>query len=274
MSHLRIVQISDTQIGFTDSRNRSRIAEERRVPKEAIPLDYSAVDREYFQTAVGNTNQLEPAPDVVLITGDLVDCADSERQWSDYTKTAASLNPPVYELMGNHEGFTEEGLARFRRKLKKNDFYSFTIKDVLFLVLNSNYLKEPERFSEQTRLHRVFAEEELDTHRAVKHKIILLHHPLYLEDPDESEDYFTLPPTQRQWVLGLVEEHNVLAVISGHYHRNHVIRYKNTALITTGPTSEPIGQDNTGQEAQRGFRVLDLDLNTGAINHEYRRIRR
>jgi len=78
------------------------------------------------------------------------------------------------------------------------------IKNVYFLVLNSNYLKICDAHPEETKLHETFIEKDLIYNRAVKTKILLMHHPLYFEDPDEKEEYFSLPPAQRKWVLGLV----------------------------------------------------------------------
>jgi len=64
-----------------------------------------------------------------------------------------------------------------------------------------------------------------------------------------------------------------VALLSGHYHRNHIIKYKTAELITSGSVSEALGYDNDGKKAERGFRVLDLNLDTGEINHNYIKLR-
>ncbi len=266
---LRIVQISDPQLGFTDSRDRSRAAEKYGIPEQDIARRYSTRDKAYYEMAVAKMKQLDPMPDAVLVAGDLVDSPDNQEQWEDYISVTRSLGLPVYEAMGNHDGFTAKGLDYYRNVLKKRDFYSFVIKGVLVLVVNSNYLKAPDKLPEQALVHQCFIERELREHNAIKKKLILMHHPLYFEHPDEAEAYFSLPPVQRQWVLDLVETYQVRAVLSGHYHRNHITRYKQAALITSGSTSEAMGYDNDGKKATRGFRVLDLNLDTGTIAHAY-----
>jgi 3',5'-cyclic AMP phosphodiesterase CpdA len=268
-NHLRIVLIGDPQLGFTDSRNESRAAEKFGLPEPLVTRYYSTIDRMYYEAAVAKIKQLDPAPDAVLVAGDLVDSADCREQWEDYTSVTTSLGLPVYEAMGNHDGFTKEGLDTYRNVLGKQDYYSFKIKGAFFLVLNSNYLKNCDILPKEARLHQAFVERELRESSAARTKIMLMHHPLYFEDPDEEEAYFSLPPAQRMWVLGLIEKYQVRAVLSGHYHRNHIIQYKRTALITSGSTSEAMGYDHDGKKAERGFRILDLNLDTGEINHEY-----
>jgi 3',5'-cyclic AMP phosphodiesterase CpdA len=102
--------VSDTRLGFTDSRNRWRKAEQRGIPEAEIERHYSTIDKDYYELAVAKINQLAPEPDAVLITGDLVDSPDSQEQWEDYLRITKSIEFPVYEVMGNHDGFSEKGL--------------------------------------------------------------------------------------------------------------------------------------------------------------------
>jgi len=258
---LRIALVCDPQLGFT-----------QRTELEAVkknPPQGADIDRMYFQQVVERINQLDPPVEAVLVAGDMVDAADNKDQWAEYARITAALGVPVYEAMGNHDGFTRKGLNFYRNVLKKRDYYSFTMRDVFFLVLNSNYLKEPDAFVEEADAHRRFIEKEFEIHRYHSLKILLMHHPLYFEHPDEEEDYFSLPPGGRRWVLKLVEEYNVSAVLSGHYHRNHIGQYKQCSLITSGPTSMVLGIDNDGNQSDRGFRVLNLDLNSGGLSHKY-----
>lgn len=268
-TNLRLVQLSDPQLGFSDVLNRGRIAKDCGLPEESLPLQYSGIDEHCLQQAFTKLLTLDPAPDAVLVTGDMVhDWQDSE-QWESYERILKKLKLPVYEAMGNHDGFCDDGLVHYAQELRKRDAYHVTINGLFLLVINSNYLKQPELLPLDAKAHRAFVEAALETHQDMPHKLIMLHHPLYFEQPEEEEEYFTLPPESRAWLLGLAERYHVKVILSGHYHRNHVTHYNGTTLITTGPTSEAMGTNHDGSPAMRGFRVLDWNLKTGDVDHEF-----
>ncbi len=162
-----MVLVCDPQLGF------SARMESEDAPMTPSLLDMGRsipgadVDRLYFQQAVTCIRQLERMPDAVLIAGDMVDDASSLEQWQDYSRITASLDMPVYEAMGNHDGFSSQGL----------DFY-----------------------------------------------------------------------------------------------RSYISQYRQCALITSGPTSKPLGLDWDGKPSERGFRVLDIELDSGLLSHEYVRL--
>lgn len=256
---MRIVHISDTQLGFTDSRNRFRLSEELDIPEERLELEYTGIDKRYYERAVDKINMLNPRADVVVNTGDLVDSSDCARQWEDYREVTGKIESPVYEVIGNHDGFGGKG----------KEYYSFKVKGFFFLALNSQFLKKYECYRNEVLDQKEFMEKELSRNRDCEFKILLMHHPLYIQNDTEPEDYFSLPPVQRKWILDMLEEFNVSAVLSGHYHRNNLRRFSNSELITTGPVSEAMGWDWDGRTAERGFRIIDMDLRSGSISHEY-----
>ncbi|MGL1890914.1 MAG: metallophosphoesterase [Spirochaetaceae bacterium] len=257
--NFRIVHISDTQLGFTDSRNRYRLAEEQSIPEEELELLYTNTDKEYYELAVNEINRLEPKPDVVINTGDLVDSPENLTSWKDYQDITDTINSTVYEVKGNHDSTIVRG----------EDYYSFMLKGQFFIALNSQLLKNSEIYPEKFQKQKRFIENELSNNRDSKNIIMLMHHPLSFDDSDENQDYFFLPPVQRNWVIKLIETYNIKIVLSGHLHRNRILKHKNTELITTGSLSEPLGYDYNGEIAKRGFRILDINMGTNIINHDY-----
>ncbi|MGL1894568.1 MAG: metallophosphoesterase [Spirochaetaceae bacterium] len=258
-NNFRIVHISDTQLGFTDSMNRNRLAKELGRPEEDLELQYSKIDKEYYELAVKEINQLDPKPDVVINTGDLVDSPENVTAWQDYQDVTNSISSPVYEVKGNHDGPIERG----------KDYYSFTLKGLLFTVINTQFLKNSEFYPEECNKQKRFIEKELSDNRYNKNIIMLMHHPPIPHETVRNEDYFFIPAIQRKWVIELLEKYNIRAVLSGHLHRNIILKYKDTELITTGSIGEALGHDYDGEIAKRGFRVIDINLKTSVINHDY-----
>src|SRR5882724_4073230 len=80
-----LAQISDFHIG-----------------KAGSPIDIEYRTSEHLRRAVEHINRLEPRPDAVLCTGDLVDEGSPE----EYERLAALLAPltaPFYIVPGNHD---------------------------------------------------------------------------------------------------------------------------------------------------------------------------
>jgi hypothetical protein len=54
-------------------------------------------------------------------------------------------------------------------------------------VLNSQYLKESGKFPAENERRREFTEKELAENSTVKNALLLMHHPLFSETPDEDD---------------------------------------------------------------------------------------
>ncbi|HEX2396237.1 MAG TPA: metallophosphoesterase [Bacteroidales bacterium] len=260
-SVLRIVQISDVQLGFTMARSG-----EKNGKIDSLLHD---VDEKYFRRAVQLINNLSPATDVILNTGDLVNDPDNPEQWKTYSDVAAGFKAPLYEVMGNHDGWSSHGIRAFKDRFVRNDYYSFKIKNCLFVVLNSWYLKHPEQNPSESKLQKEFAEKILDTDSS-SFRILVMHFPVYIEKPDEEDAYFNLPLQERMWLLDLASANGVKLILSGHSHRNIIQEYNDSlTLITTGPVSEPLGLNSDKTPSVRGFRIIDINLNNSTYTHKF-----
>ena len=88
-----------------------------------------------------------------------------------------------------------------------------------------------------------------------------MHHSLFLQSPEETDDYFNFATDRRQHYLDLFKAHNVRYVFAGHYHRNALGRAGDLEMITTGPIGRPLGADPSG------FRVVIVTGNS--LRHVY-----
>ena len=108
------VQLSDTQIGFIDDSPQFTHSDS------------------LMKAAVDAVNALDPA--LVVITGDLVNEPYNPVQDSVYRVRKAELQPPVYEVPGNHDilPYSEENHAHYL-ELRGYDRFCFREKGCAFI---------------------------------------------------------------------------------------------------------------------------------------------
>lgn len=227
-----------------------------------------------WQTAIDHANRLKPA--FVVVCGDLInnageqeklDLAEDERRTAAYRKIAAGLDRkiPLYNVAGNHDVCNKPTLATYswyRERFGKL-WYSFNRGKCLFIVLESNILKNPVGSPQSAEEQMAWLRRTLDEadSQAFNHRIVFMHHPMCLATVDEDEQYFTMPRQRRAELLELFHNHRVAAVFSGHYHRNAYVKDGRLELVTTSSTGKPLGSDPVG------FRIVKVHRDR--IEHTY-----
>ncbi len=98
-----------------------------------------------FEDAMAKVEQLRP--DFVINIGDLIegnteDRARIEGEWDEVDAAVARLGVPFFYVPGNHD-LTNAVQREIWRKRLGADYYSFTYKDALFLVLNTEDPPQP-----------------------------------------------------------------------------------------------------------------------------------
>lgn len=209
-----------------------------------------------FEFAIASANRLKPA--FVIVTGDLVNKAGDPAFIAEYKRIAAKLDRsiPLYNVPGNHDEDNEptpQSIAAYRERFGP-DYYTFRSHDMEGFVLDGNLLKGPRHVPDEAQKQERWLRDELEKAKraGIKHLIVFLHQSLFLEDPDEPEQYFNLPVETRRRLLALFHEYGVEQVYAGHYHRNDYGRDGALEMITTGPVSRPIGNDPSG------FRIITV----------------
>ena len=94
-----------------------------------------------------------------------------------------------------------------------------------------------------------------------RHIVVFQHHPWFLSDANEPDQYFNIPRERRARYLALFREFGVRHLVSGHYHRNALARDGDLEMITTGPVGKPLG------DAKSGMRIAIV--RDGGIEHRY-----
>lgn len=211
---LRIAQICDTQLGFGG-------------------YDH---DVESFRLAVEQINAL--GPDFVVICGDLVNDGNSDKAVSDFKAIKAGFKMPCHCAPGNHDIGnvpTAKSLARYRRLIGK-DYFTFEHKGFQVVIVNTQLWKEP--MDGESDKHEAWVRATLTAAQAKKRPAIVVGHiPLYVNRPDEEDEYFSLPLVKRGQLLKLYKETGVVAVLKGHTHRQVLHHYEGMSLLTSAACS-------------------------------------
>ncbi len=218
-----------------------------------------------FEFAIATANRLRP--DFVIVTGDLVNQAGAADQAAEYKRIAAKLDAsiPIYSVAGNHDvggAPTAESLALYRSRFG-SDYFTFRSGDVAVFVLNTALMSDPSNVPEEAAQQEAWLESELAKARAAGagRIIVFQHHPLFLKDPGEPDEYFNVPRAVRQRLLAMFHKYGVTHVFAGHYHRNVLARDGELEMVTTGPVGKPLGSDGSG------MRVIEVSAE--GVKHRY-----
>lgn len=246
------MQLADPQYGmFTGNKG---------LDKEKVLVDQ----------AVEHINRLQPR--FVIVCGDLTNATPDQARYEvqvnqyqhDFSKIAPAI--PLVCVCGNHDignRPTAESIARYNEHFG-DDYFSFWVGGVFNVVLNSSLLKDPSGAPERLQQQQSWLEQQLQHPRVkeAKHIFVFLHHPLFLEQEDEPDQYFNIPLVRRTPLLAQLKAANVRAIFAGHYHRNAYGQAGEMEMITTGPVGRPLGKDPSGL---RIVRVQETQ-----IQHAYR----
>ncbi|MBR0109469.1 MAG: metallophosphoesterase [Bacteroidales bacterium] len=216
------VQMTDPQIGFELSEERTDTM---------------------FKAAIAEVNALDPA--LVVITGDLVNWAYSDKQDSIYFAGRALIEAPVYELPGNHDIRTGDQASRERyERLHGATRFSFKKNGCAFIGIDSNCIKNGEEELENEQLE--WLSSELSKARRAKYIFVFLHCPIIRQTIDEPEDYFNFSVAQREKYISLFKQYGVDAVFAGHTHIDYATEYEGIRFYACGPVGFAFDRDRSG----------------------------
>lgn len=218
-----------------------------------------------FEFAVAAINRLHPA--FVAVTGDLVNRTGDPAQIREYKRVVAQINPgiPVYNVAGNHDMGnipTPESIAAYTNQFGP-DHYSFRHGDFVGIVLDSNLVQDPRNARDLAAAQEFWLKDELQQARksGARHIAIFQHHPWFLKDVNEPDQYFNLPRERRTVYLALFHQFGVEAVFCGHYHRNLIARDGALEIVVSGALGRPLGGSRSG--------IQIVIVRDGGIEHRF-----
>ena len=219
-----------------------------------------------FELAIATVNRWRPA--FVVITGDLVNKPGDPAQIAEYHRIAGRLDRgiPLYNVAGNHDvgnAPTPESVTAYVASFGR-DYYSFRAQTLFGIVLDSSVIFAPDGVREMYDAQDRWLTAELARAResGARHIVIFQHHPWFLKDAEEPDDYFNIPIARRASYLERFRAAGVTALVSGHYHRNALAESGGLRMITSAPVGMPLGEGT-----QSGLRVV-IVRDTG-IDHRF-----
>ena len=161
---------------------------------------------------------MEYRPDFVVNTGDMVSFAN-KKHWARFSEESKPISVPYFLTVGNHDVHDEKSEELYKEQLDlpgNKLYYSFTVSDSLFIVLDSNIPGQDRKITgEQYK----WLEQVLST-SSHTHKFVFVHHPLYPEKGigwhyGGSLDKY---PKERDRLQTLFVKYKVTMVFTGHEH--------------------------------------------------------
>ena len=196
---------------------------------------------------IEDINLLDPQPEFVVVTGDLIDGARPTESTELYKKLFSTLRCPFFSVFGNHDN------REAYKKLLGEFNYSFDLAPYHFIVLDNIVMEATDtyggKFSKTTIAW-------LKAHiQSVNKKtpIILFCHAAIYREPSYSKN---LPGDAYNYesVLEILESYNVVAWFDGHAHCNYYVRKKEVDYFTTGCLSDNRNNSN----CPLGYRIVSV----------------
>ncbi|XP_070581007.1 serine/threonine-protein phosphatase CPPED1-like [Ptychodera flava] len=226
---------------------------------------------ELTRKAIAAANKMTPRPKFFIVCGDLVNAFPGtegrEEQEKDLKREFMNLDSeiPLVCVCGNHDlgnTPTRQTVANYVDKFG-DDYFSFWVGGVKFIVLNSQFYEDPSQVMELKEKQDQWLDEQLAGAQTsgCKHLVIFQHIPWFLEDPNEGKDYFNIEKELRLKMLEKFKSAGVRTIFCGHYHRNAGGFYGDMEEVVTSAMGCPLG------EAKSGLRVVRILDNS--ITHDY-----
>jgi serine/threonine-protein phosphatase CPPED1 len=238
------IQMSDPQLGMITA-NKDFVKE--------IELTTQAIEI---------VNRL--APEFIMLTGDMVNEPGDLIQIEESLRLLSRIEPRYYLLPGNHDigdSPTPELLAEYRRSFGP-DWYSFDVHGRHFIVLNSCLMYRDDQAREDHQRQWDWLAGDLRRHRGETYPpIVFMHHPFFLHDRREPDQYFNIPLAVRQKYLEIFDEYGIRTIMAGHLHQNNIAEDDGLTVITTGPVGLSLGSEPSG------LRIFYIDGDR--IRHRY-----
>jgi len=206
-----------------------------------------------FDNCIEYINNLNPAPDFVIITGDCVEIGNAEN-FQEFDRYLKKLNVPYYTCPGNHDYYDakwrgKSGISEYYKYIDSRDNYYFQHKNTFFISLNSGYddllnpcIPYPPTGTGLDDLQISWLDDQLDLldgnpndrDDSDYNKIVYMHHPVI--NPGSEDFCRGLLNDNIIDFINICDKYNVDVVLTGHTHDDEI--YDKYGFIKNGYDNE------------------------------------
>ncbi|KAJ7416055.1 Serine/threonine-protein phosphatase CPPED1 [Willisornis vidua] len=177
------------------------------------------------EQAVQAINKLNPKPKFFVLCGDLIHGMpgsqwrkNQEQDLKNVLKNTDQDVPLVF-VCGNHDignTPTKETIDGYSKSWG-DDYFSFWVGGVFFLVLNSQLFFDSSQCPDLKQAQDVWLDEQLAVakEQKCKHIIVFQHIPPFLRNPDEEHSYFNLKKPVRQEIMEKLHKAGAISGMKG-----------------------------------------------------------
>ncbi len=204
-------------------------------------LAYGRVDTNaFFNAAIAELLQLQPAPDVYLLTGDLTDFGRAD-EYAQLARGIDRLGKPAYLLPGNHDerGALRSAFPTHTYLQGEQPFiqYSVDLGGLALITLDTVVPDEANGALDATRLD--WLRRNLD---ASTPTLIAMHHPPFATGIEHMDKIGLMEGAAELEAL-LRGHHNIERIVCGHLHRSIQARFANTFASTCPSPAHQVSLD-------------------------------
>nr|CAB3233494.1 serine/threonine-protein phosphatase CPPED1-like [Phallusia mammillata] len=235
---------------------------------------------ELMNEAVNAINELDPLPKFVFLGGDILNAFPGQQYRDEqYASVQASFsrtnkNIPIFVASGNHDVGnvpTNETRDIYNQEFG-DEYYTFWVGGVFYIVIDSQYLFDdsltPERSAAQETWFTSVLQKAKNS--SCKHVVLFMHIPLFLDNVDEEDNYFSIKKADRVLLLNKFADAGIKTVFHGHYHRQAGGEWSRTNEDGTEHTIQVVVSSAIGCQLgnqQSGINIVKVTENN--ISHTY-----
>jgi predicted phosphodiesterase len=210
-----------------------------------------------FENAIDKLNLLQP--EFVLSVGDLIDGYTEDAnvwnaEWDEFDALVNKLDMPFYYVPGNHDT-SNKLLTEAWKERHGRDYYYFIHKNVLFIALNTDEIKDGGISEKQVE----YVKKVLNEHQDVKWTFVFMHRPLWSYGDQEGFKEIGNELKRRKYTLFSAHHHNYqYQVVDGMDH--YVLATTGGGSYMRGPDVGELDQITWVTMKKDGPKVANLDL--------------
>lgn len=183
--------------------------------------------------------------DAVVLTGDI---GETPRDWAAAKAILAGLSSPSYFVPGNHDVHTED-VNRYRAVFG-DDYYSFTIRNIDFIVIDSQLLGNYEQYGASTppplpletgqESRKMLQWLALQAANERGRIVIGLQHIPPVRDadfPPDTKPYWIISAPYRSSEMALLHDLGIKHMLVGHWHNDRVFQWEGITWHVAPSTS-------------------------------------